>query len=169
MVNRGTKNKIKIRGNINNNRRSVNSKRFSPSFHTLELHSSYWVEDFIDELMHELLSQLQHVREEHRLSRNWPIFALNKKKHSWHTLAQLFCYEGKTQCNYRLMICSWGCNSWFIASNTGTKHTMKLRNEPFEGPNKIEKKTDAISHFVAINRRNRNKLLCAKINFNDID
>lgn len=39
-----------------------------PSFYILELRSSYWAEDFINELMHELLPQLRYVRKEHQLS-----------------------------------------------------------------------------------------------------
>lgn len=62
------------------NRRSVNSKRLSLLPHIGITFELYWAEDFIDELMHELLSQSRHVREEHRLSRNWLIFALNKRK-----------------------------------------------------------------------------------------
>lgn len=38
-----------------------------PSFY-IELRWSYWEEDFINELMHELLPQLRCVRKEHQLS-----------------------------------------------------------------------------------------------------
>lgn len=68
-----------MRRNIDN-RRSVNSKRLSLLPHIGITFELYWAEDFIDKLMHELLSQSRRVREEHRLSRNWLIFALNKRK-----------------------------------------------------------------------------------------
>lgn len=68
-----------MRRNIDN-RRSVNSKRLSLFSHIGITFELYWAEDFIDELMHELLSQSRHVRGEHRLSRNWLIFSLNKRK-----------------------------------------------------------------------------------------
>lgn len=69
-----------MRRNIDNNRRSVNSKRLCLLPHIGITFELYWAEDFIDELMHELPSQSGHVREKHRLLRNWLIFALNKKE-----------------------------------------------------------------------------------------
>lgn len=73
--------------NIDNSRRSVNSKRLSLLPHIGITFELYWAEDFIDELMHELPSQSRHVREEHRLSRNWLIFTPNKKKGTLHPRA----------------------------------------------------------------------------------
>lgn len=58
-----------MRRNIDN-RRSVNSKRLSLLPHIGITFELYCAEDSIDELMHKLLSQSRHVRQDHRLSQN---------------------------------------------------------------------------------------------------